>query len=111
MTPARMPRRTKIVTTLGPATDDARVLQELFKAGRYKKADVLMRQLLREDPLNTDYLFWTGRCSEQLRDTMTALRCRNRWRNLIEAIRSSGDGRSPAGRCSRRRPRSRPSSR
>ena len=33
MTPVRMPRRTKIVTTLGPATDDARVLQELFRAG------------------------------------------------------------------------------
>ncbi|HUO79757.1 MAG TPA: pyruvate kinase [Steroidobacteraceae bacterium] len=33
MTPIRTPRRTKIVTTLGPATDDARVLQELFRAG------------------------------------------------------------------------------
>ncbi len=33
MTHVRMPRRTKIVTTLGPATDDARVLQELFHAG------------------------------------------------------------------------------
>jgi pyruvate kinase len=33
----RMPRRTKIVATLGPATDDPRVLAELIKAG----ADVL----------------------------------------------------------------------
>jgi pyruvate kinase len=31
--PVRTPRRTKIVTTLGPATDDPRVLQELFNAG------------------------------------------------------------------------------
>ncbi|MBS0375506.1 MAG: pyruvate kinase [Proteobacteria bacterium] len=29
----RTPRRTKIVTTLGPATDDPRVLQDLFRAG------------------------------------------------------------------------------
>jgi len=29
----RMPRRTKIVATLGPATDDAKVLAELFRAG------------------------------------------------------------------------------
>ncbi|HUO95477.1 MAG TPA: pyruvate kinase [Steroidobacteraceae bacterium] len=33
MTVSRTPRRTKIVTTLGPATDDARVLQDLFRAG------------------------------------------------------------------------------
>jgi pyruvate kinase len=33
MTAFRTPRRTKIVTTLGPATDDARVLQELIRAG------------------------------------------------------------------------------
>ncbi len=33
MTPIRTPRRTKIVTTLGPATDDSRVLQDLFRAG------------------------------------------------------------------------------
>ena len=29
----RNPRRTKIVATLGPATDDPRVLAELLKAG------------------------------------------------------------------------------
>jgi pyruvate kinase len=29
----RMPRRTKIVATLGPATDDAKVLAELIRAG------------------------------------------------------------------------------
>jgi pyruvate kinase len=29
----RMPRRTKIVATLGPATDDARVMAELIRAG------------------------------------------------------------------------------
>ena len=33
MSPIRTPRRTKIVTTLGPATDDPRVLQDLFRAG------------------------------------------------------------------------------
>jgi pyruvate kinase len=31
--PLRTPRRTKIVATLGPATDEARVLTELIKAG------------------------------------------------------------------------------
>ncbi|MBS0394205.1 MAG: pyruvate kinase, partial [Proteobacteria bacterium] len=33
MTPVRAPRRTKIVATLGPATDEPRVLQDLFRAG------------------------------------------------------------------------------
>ncbi|HTY07757.1 MAG TPA: DUF4919 domain-containing protein [Candidatus Edwardsbacteria bacterium] len=71
-------------------------LQAQFKAGKYKRAAALARRLLRQDPLNTDYLYWTGRCAEQRRDSALALRCRARWRNLVEAIRASGDGRSRA---------------
>ncbi len=73
-----------------------REMQELFKGGKYRKASALAFKLVREDPLNADYIFWAGRCSEQLRDTLAARKYLGRWRGLIEAIRSSGDGRSAA---------------